>query len=77
MELNTKDTAVEHYLEKYKMHVTEDEGRRNRVVYNLLHNTMRYGVPYCPCQSQHTADTVCPCKYMKDAGTCRCGLYVK
>ena len=35
----------------------------------------KYGEMYCPCQQQQNRDTVCPCKYMRKYGACRCGLY--
>lgn len=69
--------SIEYYLKKHHMKVTTDLIRATKVQQKLLHNTMEFGVPYCPCQSQHTPDTICPCKYMRDAGACRCGLFVK
>lgn len=35
----------------------------------------QYGEMYCPCQPNKTRDTICPCKYMRNYGACRCGLY--
>ena len=35
----------------------------------------QYGEMYCPCQPNKTSDTICPCKYMRNYGACRCGLY--
>lgn len=35
----------------------------------------QYGEMYCPCQPNKTQDTICPCKYMRNYGACRCGLY--
>lgn len=69
--------SLEYYLKKHHMKVTNDLVRATKVQMKLLHNTMELGVPYCPCQSQHTPDTICPCKYMREAGACRCGLFVK
>ena len=37
----------------------------------------KYGDMYCPCQLQQTKDTLCPCRYMREQGACRCGLYLK
>lgn len=34
-----------------------------------------FGKMFCPCQQQQNADTICPCKYMRKYGACRCGLY--
>lgn len=69
--------SLEYYLKKHHMKVTNDLVRATKVQMKLLHNTLEFGVPYCPCQSQHTPDTICPCKYMRGAGACRCGLFVK
>lgn len=77
MTLDTKNTTVEPYLKQHHMEVTKDTARASIVQTKLLHNTFEFGVPYCPCQSQHTPDTICPCKYMRKAGACRCGLFVK
>lgn len=68
---------LEYYLKKHNMKQTSDLVRATKVQQKLLQNTMELGAPYCPCQSQHTPDTICPCKYMRDAGACRCGLFVK
>lgn len=31
----------------------------------------------CPCipEYNHNADTLCPCKSMREQGTCKCGLF--
>ena len=36
----------------------------------------KYGDMYCPCQLQQTPETVCPCRYMREQGACRCGLFM-
>ena len=36
----------------------------------------QHGDMYCPCQPNRTPDTVCPCRYMREYGACRCGLFV-
>lgn len=77
MKLDITNTLAAKVMEKHHLKVTDNKERQNIVVYKLLHNTMEYGVPYCPCQSQHTADTICPCKFIRDTGACRCGLFVK
>ncbi len=77
MKLNVNNTLVEHTLKKYNLKVTDNEERQNTVVYKLLHNTLEFGFPFCPCQSQHNADTICPCKFIRDTGACRCGLFVR
>lgn len=35
----------------------------------------QYGEMYCPCQLLRNEDTICPCKYMREQGACRCGLF--
>ena len=32
---------------------------------------------YCPCYPHKTEDTQCPCKYIRQYQSCRCGLYVR
>ncbi len=34
-----------------------------------------HGEMYCPCQPNRTKDSICPCRYMRVHGACRCGLY--
>lgn len=77
MKLDITNTQAEALCKKYKMEVTNDTDRANKVLTKMMHNVMEFGVPYCPCQSSHNADTICPCRFMRDAGACRCGLYVK
>lgn len=31
---------------------------------------------YCPCQFERSADTLCPCRYLREHKECLCGLYV-
>ena len=64
-------------LKKLHCHLNPDKEHVNDVSKNLAHNILLYGAAYCPCQSQHTKDTICPCKFMRDKGACRCGLYIK
>lgn len=40
-------------------------------------NQTRFGAPYCPCLPNHSEDTICPCRYMREMKACRCGLYVR
>ena len=37
----------------------------------------KYGDMYCPCQLNQTENTLCPCKYMREQGACRCGLFIR
>ena len=64
-------------LEKLHCHLNPDKEHVNDVYKNLAHNILLYGAAYCPCQSRHIKDTICPCKFMRDKGACRCGLYLK
>lgn len=32
---------------------------------------------HCPCKSEISEDTICPCKAVREKGDCCCGLYVK
>ena len=34
---------------------------------------------YCPCRTERTPDTKCPCKEFREqtTGECHCGLYIK
>ena len=47
------------------------------VLEKLGNNQVKYGAPYCPCLPNHTEATICPCRYMREMKTCRCGLYVR
>lgn len=62
---------------RYGMKPNPDTGHVLTILSRLGENEIRYGKPYCPCLSQHTEDTVCPCRYMRKNQACRCGLYVK
>lgn len=77
MKLDVTNTQAEMVMKKYGLKVTDNAEREAMVVHKLLHNVMEFGLPYCPCQSGHTADTICPCKFVRDAGACRCGLFVR
>lgn len=35
----------------------------------------KHGRMYCPCQPNVSADTICPCKFMREYKACKCGLY--
>ena len=37
----------------------------------------KYGEMYCPCQMNRDKDTICPCRYMRTQGACRCGLFTR
>lgn len=55
--------------------VTEDA--IDRLAPKFKRQLEAYGEMYCPCQSQRSMDTLCPCKYMRTQGACRCGLFKK
>jgi hypothetical protein len=43
----------------------------------MYRNFLADNKPYCPCQPEKSADTVCPCvKYRTGAGCC-CNLFQK
>lgn len=77
--LDITNTKLEHICKKYGLEVTADVYRRSMVVSKLLHNVFEFGVPFCPDQMnrERTADTVCPCRNLQNAGVCRCGLFEK
>ena len=50
-------------------------GALDRMVPKFRETIKKYGAMYCPCQSIQTNDTLCPCKYMREQGACRCGLF--
>lgn len=77
MKLDLTNTLAKHICDKYHLKVTDDMERRNNVLYKLMHNVYEYGIPYCPCQATHNGDTVCPCKFIRDTGACRCGLFIR
>ena len=35
----------------------------------------KYGDMYCPCQNVRNDNSVCPCRYMRVYGACKCGLF--
>ncbi len=53
------------------------EGRLESMVLKFEQMLSKYGAMYCPCQQQQNEDTVCPCRYMREHGACRCGLYMR
>ena len=52
------------------------EERLNALSDKFFTQVTQHGDMYCPCQTGTTKDTICPCKYMRNYGACRCGLYV-
>lgn len=56
----------------------------NAAKYGMAVNESRRGVieaalrkrnGYCPCSIEMNADTLCPCKSMRENHDCHCGLY--
>ncbi|WP_196599040.1 ferredoxin-thioredoxin reductase catalytic domain-containing protein [Pectinatus frisingensis] len=62
---------------KYGMLVNPKAIQVANVLTKLGKNESKLGEPYCPCLAQHNADTVCPCRYMRELKACRCGLYIR
>lgn len=62
---------------KYGMEVNPDDNRVEFVLDKLSKINDRYGLPYCPCLSPHSDNTICPCKNMREHQACRCGLYIR
>ncbi len=59
------------------MKVNPDKKRVKTVMDKLDKMVDSEGVPYCPCQSEHVTDSICPCKYAREDKACRCGLYMR
>ena len=53
----------------------KDEKRLEILAEKFKYQKEQYGEMYCPCQLDHTVDTICPCRYMRNYGACHCGLY--
>lgn len=53
-----------------------NENRRAAMSLKLKRMEDEFGEPFCPCHNQQTEDTICPCKYLRNYDSCRCGLYV-
>lgn len=62
------------YEKGYNIRSKED---MNRMVDKFKDMKEKYGQMYCPCHVSQNADTLCPCKYMREYGACRCGLFKK
>lgn len=73
-----RDTyAPEWNARKYGMRVNPDALHVISTLEKLGENDVRFGAPYCPCLPNHSEDTICPCRYMREMKACRCGLYVR
>lgn len=62
---------------QYGMRVNPDAEHTVAILEKLGRNEMQHGAPYCPCLPNHSASTICPCRYMREMKACRCGLYVR
>lgn len=62
--------------QRYNMKVNPDMERVQIVLDKLDKIKEETGVGFCPCMPSRNKDTVCPCKYMRTLGVCRCGLYL-
>lgn len=58
----------------YETRSAEDS---NRMVDKFTAMMEKHGDMYCPCHVTQNADTLCPCKFMRQYGACRCGLFKK
>lgn len=58
----------------YEVRSTEDVTRMANKFSAMVD---KYGQMYCPCHMSQNADTLCPCKFMREYGACRCGLFKK
>lgn len=66
-----QDTCIER---GYDVRSPEDVQRMTNKFVVMLE---KHGDMYCPCHVSQNADTLCPCKYMREYGACRCGLFKK
>jgi len=55
--------------------------RRRKLIAHMLANWANYGHPYCPCRTERTRETICPCAWVAEEierdGRCTCGLFYK
>ena len=72
------------YYKKELQHIADNHGysvrseeRLDTLSDKFLNQVTKYGIMYCPCQNVRNESTVCPCRYMKDCGFCKCGLFMK
>ncbi len=69
--------------EEYSRKLSEVLGRKVEVNYKLIPLLVKrvedFGKPYCPCRTEISEKTVCPCVYhveeLRKYGRCRCGLF--
>lgn len=54
------------------MQITQDIPHAKLIANKLVDNAW-----YCPCQPQHTKDTLCPCRNLRKFKVCRCGFFKK
>lgn len=64
-------------LAKDKGYKIRDDKRLDVLSDKFAGQVSMYGAMYCPCQSNRNEDTICPCRYMRVHGACRCGLFVQ
>lgn len=63
-------------IAKINSYKIRDEKRLDILSDKFAGQVSMYGAMYCPCQSNRTEYTICPCRYMREYGACRCGLFV-
>lgn len=64
-------------IAKLKGYKIRDEKHLDVISDKFAGQVSMHGAMYCPCQPNRTEDTICPCKYMRVHGACRCGLFVQ
>lgn len=47
-----------------------------QILNSLEINKEKFGARYCPCSKEHTMDTVCPCKSLRETNYCKCNLFI-
>lgn len=63
---------VNEYLNKHNLILNP-----NRKVVESITGMLKITKGHCPCVTEKTEDTLCPCKNMRENGKCCCRLYIK
>lgn len=66
----------------YKDSITADNGTTvvlnpNNEMLLKIKKRIELNDGFCPCVSEQTPDTKCPCKDVRTTGNCHCNLYKK
>ena len=73
---NIVKEELQHIADNHGYSVRSEE-RLDTLSDKFLNQVTKYGKMYCPCQNVRNESTVCPCRYMRDCGFCKCGLFMK